>query len=434
MPEEAVLEPISAEVSADASYEAPIESTPDVDASPEVDGTEPVEGAEGAERQPQTEAEKATSQKPVYDQESKKLDPEVKAELDKLRETKPVLAARIRNSLAQGEALRAVLPGGVKEAQQLKSTFEDLGGEEGIQEIRTYNQEFDALRASYNEANPAFIEEMIKSNEDSFLKLAPSVFDKFYQMDQDGYSAYVSKVFFADMKENDVLFHMTLLARSAAAQDPSAKESLDAINAYIARIKGNAQKPVNTPRQPKAQDTREVELNAEKMRFEAQKYQDFEAQETDRTFQSSLSKLVGDRKVSAEDQATIKELFRAKMRLQLGTVQRFQENRTKYFNARDSNAHQRYIRSTFSDLVPKAVKYAVERTLKPAAPVNGQRPAAAPQKPGLPNRPAPNSKDQSGVTWVGKAPVQAEMDPRTSPEMYKSGKAILSNGKVVRWR
>lgn len=426
MPEDAVLD-IAPDISAPDFADTSAPETPAVE-TPETPESSP-DGLETPEGQaPQTDEEKAaTAAQSLF--EGNKLNEKVKNYLTELHKADPRTAADIRNGLMQNQAIRAVLPGGVQEAKQLKAFKEEIGGEEGVQELRTNTEEFNSLIEAYNSASPKFIDELINANGESFQKLAPSIIDKFAEMDPGGFGSYVSNVWQNDMLRNKVEMIVDRIGDFLPQDNERSTQAFNALKAYFKRIEDFASKPVNSPIQKKEPDNREVEFQKKEESFTRKQWESEESSKHATLFQSTLSGLVGNRTLTAEQRSTINGWYRLKTDELLKAKKDFNTKTEKYFTSKDQKGYQRYQESIRKEVTPQALKYAVDKVLRPTT---GVKPVPAPNQPPKPGTPAPARPD-AGYKMLSKAPTHDQLSPRTTPDMIRANKAILSDGTRVQW-
>jgi hypothetical protein len=393
--------------------------------------SETPDGAEEPEGE-QPEGEKGPEPE-LFD--GNRLSDKAKATLDKIRAEDPMFAAKLRHALMQGEALKAVLPGGVKEANELRQTIEDLGGTEGIQELQAERAEWIELDQQYSKADPRFIDAIIKHGKDQFLQLAPEMFGRFQQLNPDGFSAYVSGVLVSDMLTNRVPLILERLADFIPQDQPNAVAALAKLNQYFARIEDLAKKPVTTAKEKPAPDAREVELNQREAKMVKEQWTANTSRNRLQAFNEELNRALiargfkgaNDPKITGEQMATIRELTAPRIDRFLAESPDFDKKTSSYFGARDEKGYLRYMSSLYKQGVPKALGAAINQAMgKPAAPkpvVNGN--GAKPSQP----------KPADGYQFLSKMPDVNTFDTaRTTTDMIRSGKAVLVGGKKVQWR
>lgn len=418
MPEDiAVLDAPLADIPAEPEISPAVDDNEGVDAPNETpDGlNEPESEQPEGEKGPEPE---------LFD--GNKLTDKTKAFLDKARAEDAQFAAKIRHALMAGEALKAVLPGGVKEAQQLRQTIEDLGGTEGIQEIQSERAEWTEIDRQYSTGDPRFIDTLVKESPDAFLQLAPAMIGKFAELNPDGHSAYVCSVLVSDMLVSRVPLIMERLEDFIPKDQPNAVAAFAKLNQYFARIEELSKKPVTTAKEKPAPDAREIEVNKREEGLIRNEWAGAANASRMSIFTGELARLTEGRKISGEQSAAIRELYASRLAANVkATHKDFNQKIDRYFGARDQKGYQRYMDSIYKAEIPKALKSAIDTILprpaarKPVVNGNGAKPA--------------QPKPADGYQFESKMPDLNTFDPRTTTEMIRSGRAVLMNGKKVQW-
>jgi hypothetical protein len=144
---------------------------------------EPGEG-EGEERD-----ESASGEKPRSRAQAIK---EAEAALSKLRETDPALAKVLRKEFFETKDYRATFPT-VAEARAAKETIEDLGGDEGISNLKTEVNNYAEELASFAEGNPVAVDKFARDYPKGLVKLTPLAVAKMKEIDRPGFERMLSR-------------------------------------------------------------------------------------------------------------------------------------------------------------------------------------------------------------------------------------------------
>lgn len=386
-----------------------------------------VEGESGAETAPET----GKDFRPV---ENGRLSPAAKAELDALKVKNPPLAKAIQRALFAEDRLRRELPGGFKEVAELRGKLEELGGETGIQEL---NQEIGGWREfdnNYSAGDPKVLEFLTQTPEAAaaFLKIAPAAFEKFKEAHPDGYNRYMTDVFAADMEEKGIPMQLAQLGWMLK-DNPEALQAVQQIQNYVKGIGQMARKPVSAPAiaapkvddRAKQLDTREQQLTKTEWKRET------ESRHAS-LFQQNWKSLIGDRKLSDTQVATIKELYGLKLQTILKAKPDFTPNMERYFAAKQKDGFLKLHDSTFKDAVPRALRTAIQQLGIGGKP--GPKPGEAAKPPASGVKPS-GTPAAPGFAFVGTRPSITEIDNRTTtPQMWQEGKAVLRDGRKVYWK
>src|SRR6185312_14315909 len=192
-----------------AVVDEPITSTPEPGggapdsgepADPGVDPiSEPADGGSPDEPDPQEGDEDFIVQ-------GGRLGAKTKEALAQIKATNPRLARELSRALFAQERYKQELPGGLQELAELKSTVEKLGGADGIAKFQKEYDQYNDIDQRFTNADPKFIDDLTGNPEGqaSFLKLAPAMIQKFEELDPDGYSGYMARVFASDMASQNL--------------------------------------------------------------------------------------------------------------------------------------------------------------------------------------------------------------------------------------
>lgn len=431
MAEDTSLNPLAGAPVADPQPDAAVDPGAGSDAAPDLsaDPDEESEGALGSEETPAAAGESA-----VID--GKRLSAGAKAALAEIKAKDPKLALEIKQALFQSDALRRAAPGGVREIAELRQTVEDLGGAEGIQAIRQEQHEWAALDQQFESGDPAFVENIAAESPEAFLKLAPAAFQKFQELNPEGYSAYISQVFVADMQQEGIPLALERL-QDFIGDNPKAMAIWKQLAGYVNRVAGFAAKPVETPR-PNARrddsgiDERErglAEREASLIRTDWRGAADSQRMSL---FNAEYTRLAAGRKLNDAQTAAVKELYLSRLAAALRKTPKFNETIDRYFERRDREGYLRFIGSIYKQEIPRALRSAFDSVVpakpgpkvNPAAPgANGKAAAAAAGAPA------------AGFAWTAAVPGKDKIDFRkTSADMIREGKAVLTDGKRVQWK
>src|SRR5581483_4960355 len=332
----------------------------DTDApEPSSEATDSLDGLSDPEKQT-TEASAADSR--VFSEAEKALLAEIKTK-------DPKFAAKIRNALFRDAAFAKAVPGGLREVQQLQRQLEDLGGFEKIEEMRSEVEEWNALDQQFVAGDPRFVESIASGSPESFLKLAPTVFGKFQEMNPKGYASYVSQAFLADMSANEVPFSIKVLKHFVPADNAEAREALSQIDQYVERLKGFAKEPIHAEIEKPAPDSREIALSQREESLVRTEWKSAADRDRLSIFNTELKTLTQGRKVSDQDLAAIKELYATRLAAGIKAANKdFNANVDRYFSARDQRGYMRYMNSIYKKEIPKALRSAVDTILRKSPP------------------------------------------------------------------
>lgn len=420
MPEEAVLD-IPVDIAEPAAE--PIETTVDTPETPEVDTGTPDTEVEGAEDP------RVAATRPIFDPETGKLDGKLKSIIDSMKTTDPATARRLTNALMQGEALRKEI-GTVKEARELKGIIEEYGGREGIQEMRGQVGDYNALSEKFEKGSPEFVQDMVTTNSEAFLTLAPTVVGKWRELDPSGSAAYLCGVFSSDMGSHQIGNHLALAERFLAKGMPEeAAESIKAIKAYVSSVETHAQQPITTPKTKAPPDGREAELSRKETELRDREWNTSLSSQHNELVRTELLRLTNGQMPSKRDLVDINELYVSNLKRKMAEDPNFKKNADRYRSAGDGEGYKRHVLSFYRKHAAEQIKYAANRILKlaPAKPNGSVNGNGAKPKPTA-------AKPNAGYAWRDSIPSKEERADSTTNDQLKAGWCYLKDGTKVQWK
>jgi signal recognition particle subunit SEC65 len=378
------------------------------------------EGAQGAEA-----AEENDGPGSLFEADGKKLNPQIKVTLQKIRETDPKAANLVSRAVFKFAEMEREFPGGLTEVRELRDKVEEFGGLDGIEEKLQGAAELDGLAKQYMDADPAFVEDMVASSPESFAALAPIVFQKYAEVEPDAFASYVGRLVYSDFQRSDLPLMMMRLA-DTLGDNQRGIEAFNSINAYLGGFKKLADnapaapKPGARPAARNGTDQREEELRSREWNLDRQAVQK-------QTMGDAFTKAMAGRKPSTEERAEIMERFGTRAKIDADRLfPGWKEKSQKFIRANDKAGYLRFIGSIYKRVVPDAMAQAVNRTMKGKAAPTAQ--------PGV-DRGAPAKAAPPGFVQVAKEPSSWDIDYGcTNQAMLKENRAVLKDGKKVTWR
>lgn len=395
----------------------PIEET--AEETPETTETgETVETEEGTEKTPVTS---------LFQADGKKLDPQVSSTLAKIKTDNPELGKLLTRAVYRTAELEREFPGGVTEAKELRDKVEELGGVDSIESKLEGAKEMDGLAEAFMSGDPAFVEDLVQSSPEAFSALAPLVFQKFAEVNAEGFSAYMGRVVLGDMQAAGLPLMMMRVLDLIPADNTKLKEAFDQVNNYFGSFKDLASKPLPSAK-AKAATGKTDDLSKREEALRAKEWQGERDTIQKGIVNSEYTKLLAGRKPDSEEKAQILELFRSRS---MSAADRlfpgWKEKAQRYTSNNDKAGFLRYMKSIYARVVPEAMASSVNSTLKgkkAAAPAVKKLAAA-----GKPVTPV------AGFKPVSAEPSTWDIDyGRTQQSMLRENRAILKDGSKVSWK
>jgi hypothetical protein len=412
---------------------------PEVEAEEIEGGEETQESIESPESQESTEQTEAQDEPSIIEADGKlKLSGKALETLTKLKAENPKQAREFRAALFDAATLKKEFPEGIREAVALKQELEEIGGTEGLSKLQGVNSEYMSLIDAYNAGDPKFIQEMISANPDAFGKVAPQVMSKFAEVDPDGFSYQVSRVFAQDMAANEVPLAMKLFLREI--QDPADPtkvkpgmngilEIYNTLKAYTDRVTGLASKPpaAKEGAKPEAK-TSEVE-----QREQALTVREFQTERNavkSAITEAEFKKNLGNRKLPSDKVSTIRELYESALNRAVQATPKHKETVDRYVAAKDRTGYRKYM----DGVIRKNAGAAMAAAFRKAGVGDKPGPKAVAAKTAA-VKTASSTTATAGFNRVGAKPNHNEVDwqatARIAGKQGGDGKYVLRDGSKV---
>lgn len=375
--------------------------------------------------------------------EDGKLSQVAKAAVEKLKAENPALARAVQRALFAEDRIRRELPGGFKDIAKMRERIEELGGDEGIQTLQEELDGWKDFDTKYTAGDPAVLEFLTETPaaKDAFLKIAPAAFEKFREFHPEGYSAYVSQVFMADMQGAQIPMAIQLLgslinrAQLSDADKTEATNIYSTLAKYYNRLSEFAAKPVAPTKAAGAAgaaDPRATELETRETNLRKQEWETAAQQQHGRIFGDAWKRLAAS--IPKDKVNAVRRLYGLHLQEKIAQRRDFDAKMGNYFKRHQKDGFLRLHESTFRELVPLALRSAMAEAginprKAPGAGAAGAGSGAAAQAAGQ------RGQAPAGFTMVAKKPNFAtEVDRiKTTPDMYSRKQAVLKDGKRVTW-
>lgn len=418
MAEEMVMD----EVATPEVDEAPAEST---DIGEETEGDSAEQEEQGAEDEAEGEESESDEEEPVEDKpaDGRKMPDGLKKAIASLKTTSPEVAKQIKGIYYAEQEYRAAFPK-PEDAVAAKNLIEEIGGQEGIQEIAAEREEWRKIDSDFSEGKPDFVKSLAEGNPEAFLKTAPHVINEFATRAPEQYAYYANRLTLNTMASSG--FSLQNLHGAYERY----KESNPEAAGIIAEVY-NAMYDLNSKAaqfEQKRTDPREEQLKQREQEFETKRRADFEtgvASQAEKYLGEKMTpeidRIIGNRKVDPEAMKEFQKMVQGKVGELLAAIPGIEDKLEAYYRTGDSAKSVAYIQSQYNRLLPQAVKV-IEPFLRniAAAPaktqqrqVNGKAEAAEPGTVVLKEMPEWHQVDQS----------------KTSVADLIEGRAVLKNGK-----
>lgn len=418
MAEEMVLD----EVAAPEVDETPAEPT-ELGEETEI-ADDPEESGDETEGEPDQESEEEPVEgKPT---DGRKMPDGLKKAIASLKATSPEVAKQIKGIYYAEQEYRAAFPK-PEDAIAAKNLIEEIGGQEGIQEIAAEREEWNKIDSDFSEGKPEFVKSLAEGNPEAFLKTAPHVINEFANRAPEQYAYYTNRLTLNTMASAG----LSLQGLHGAYE--RYKDSNPEAAGIIAEVY-NAMYDLNSKAaqfEQKRTDPREEQLKQREQEFETKRRADFETGVANQAekflgekMQPEIERIIGNRKVDPEAMKEFKKMVQGKVGEMLAAIPGIEDKLEAYYRTGDSAKSVAYIQSQYNRLLPQAAKV-IEPFLRNIAP----SPAKPQQKQGGKSEPS-----EPGTVVLKEMPSWDELDPawrsksESTAELIE-GRAVLKNGK-----
>lgn len=425
MAEEMVMD----EVAAPEVDETPTEST-DIDNESESEQVEEGTEGEGAEDEAAEGDDEGNEEEPVDDKpaaDGRKMPDALKKTIASLKATSPEVAKQIKGLYYSDQEYRQAFPTPA-EAASAKNLIEEIGGQEGIQEISAEREEWRQIDTDFAEGKKEFVTKLADGNPEGFLKTAPHVINEFATRAPEQYQYYTNRLTLNTMASAG----LSLQGLHGAYE--RYKESNPEAAGIIAEVY-NAMYDLNSKAaqfEQKRTDPREEQLTKREQEFETKRRADFEtgvASQAEKflgeKMQPEIDRIIGNRKVDPEAMKEFQKMVQGRVGEMLAAIPGIEDKLEAYYRTGDSSKSVAYIQSQYNRLLPQAAKV-IEPFLRNIA--------AAPARPQPRTVNGKPAVSEPGTVTLKEMPSWDQLDPswRARPESTAElidGRALLKNGK-----
>jgi hypothetical protein len=391
-----------------------------------------------------------------------KMPPTLAKHLEGLADKK--LAKEIKDIYYEGaQAKRQVaqfrkdFPGGRDEALQYKQTveeLEELGGREALENLRTADQQNEAIDKKFMVGDPTVVDDIISFNPESFKKLMPAILSKFHAMDKDGWNREMSSVILGEIKNSGLQMQLHLMERELKRIDadsfPQEKAELTSLVGGIKKWVEDIEKLATAKPASKSDDVDPRIKEAEQRELQAA---DREAKAFNTTLvsqwnsfkvakiEAALKAHLGNKPISDEAKETVIEKTMQRVTQKLEADKTWKPSFTrlweKGFQSGNANDLIKFCKSRSEALIPDAVKY-VYGYLYGNATLGAQpkKDAAKDGKQSVNGNKPNGAAKPAGWVKLAKQPPTQLVDRgigKTTIAMLYNDQAILRDGRKVYW-
>lgn len=388
--------------------------------------------------------------------------------LSTIKTSHPKLYQQLQRDRGIVERLYSTVPPGVNPFDAIKSTqriMKELGGEQGIAQIRHSLAEMEQLDLWYADGDSRFLDHITGAagdpkdapfSQSAFVKIIPQAVARLEKMPggpkaivdlapaiESMHSRLAPKSFqrglanriINDLTRNDVDLHFRRLAELVPADNAIGKTSIAAIQKYfddrsaLANVEPEAlpDAVINREKDPRSEelDRKERDFETRQKQAEIQNWAAQQNADIKAIFQKAMTQHGS--KLSEGAKETVMLAVNARMQQAFRNVAGYEDQRKGYFHSNDRAGYLRYMRGLSETHIPRLVKAEIGKLVPGTTPKSGTPPA--------PGGGTPRTQPQQGFVRVAKMPEHAQIDRKqTDLSMFKEGRAVLKDGKRVQWK
>jgi len=365
--------------------------------------------------------------------DARKLIGEARAQIAELRKTNPKLADFAQKSIFKTQGYEKLFPT-VKDAETAKAAIEELGGDEGIANLRQSSEALEHIDKSLAAGDVALVDDMLKDFPDGTAKLIVDGVGKLKTLKPEAYAQLEDGMVHGFLEGKNVYGHVQyLLDQIQGGSQDKALEAAKILNDFMQHHKTNGAKKSGAPSDEASK------LAADRKAFEEQKATDafngFAQKVLDMTnpvvttqCKEILTSLLpkGFKLPSPTEDAILEDVF-SKINAALNKNPNYSKRWNGLINEAkktgDVNRVHKFVMSNLKDHLPELVKASKSKFV-----VGSVKPQPKVGQKGAGGQPAPK-----GV--INRKPTLAES--RLSKEAYLNGigqkKIVAPGGQTYQW-
>ncbi len=348
------------------------------------------------------------------------------AKREALKALDPALPGILRDALHGREALLREFPGGLDEAVEVKKIVHEMGGREGLSEVKATVDDFNNLDKLYTEGNADFVKQIAEGDPDAFAKMVPQALSVFATSNPEQYQHIIARVLMSTFDGVGLSSALKGILQSVDAKaQPAVQEILDYVESF----------------RPLASKIPEKKIDPERQKFEAER-QEFQKKQ----FQA-LVKSVDSESIKHRDSLIEREIapfgdWKTMDGDRRGAVANWISERVGRMLTADTGFMGRWNRLVqngdregLAKLERDKLSEVVPRLVPMAAKVFGVSKAAGKPQPKPAQAGQPAAKPAQGVLMVKGPPSIDKVDREATKRLGLAfnNQAKLKNGQIVQW-
>ena len=348
------------------------------------------------------------------------------AKREALKALDPSLPGLLRDALHGREALLREFPGGLDEAVEVKKIVHEMGGREGLSEVKATVDDFNNLDKLYTEGNADFVKQIAEGDPDAFAKMVPQALSVFATSNPEQYQHIIARVLMSTFDGVGLSSALKGILQSVDAKaQPAVQEILDYVESFRPLASKIPEKKIDPERQ---------KLETERQEFQQKQVQalvkavDSESiKHRDSVIEREIAPFGDWKTMDGDRRGAVAKWISERIGKALGADQAFLDRRNRLIGNGD--------RDGLAKLEQEKLDYWVPRLVPQTAKVFGvSKMAGKPQpKPAQAGQPA--AKPAPGIQMVKGPPSIDKVDREATKRLGLAfnNQAKLKNGQIVQW-
>lgn len=168
----------------------------------------------------------------------------------------PELFKQVKKAVSENKRFKEI----AKSPEELRATFDRLDTLGGVDAIEAESKEWGEVYEMFRSGDPGVIDYWAKDNPEGLMKLMPSAYDRWCEMDAAGWTHASAKTFMATAHQSGLA---TILETLAESNDPAAKKLAEKGIGILNAVNAHAEKSPERDLTPEAKklDQRSQELS-----------------------------------------------------------------------------------------------------------------------------------------------------------------------------
>ena len=350
------------------------------------------------------------------------------AKREALKALDPALPGILRDALHGRETLMKEFPGGLNEAIEFKKIVHEMGGREGLSEVKATADDYSALDQLYTEGKPEFVKQIAEGDPEAFARMVPTAIQEFGRINPEMYEHVMSRVL-VNTFDNAGLTNALrgLLSSAGDAAKPVVQEILDWAESFRALASKVPEKKVDADRQ---------KFENEKTQFQQQQVQALvkavdsdSIKHRDSVIEREIAPFGDWKSMDPDRRGAVAKWISERIGRTLGNDRAFLDRRNRLIANGDRGGLAKLEQSKLDELVPRLVPQAAK--VFGVSKAQGGKQAAKPSVKGQ----STTTKAPQGVVMVKSMPSLDKIDREATKRLgiAFNNQAKLKDGRIVQW-